>query len=221
MEFWRLCPRAPWAGRPLRAPWKRIRPWRGVRERLRSLHGAWERVRPWRGAWERVRRGHGAWERLRSGHGAWKRVRSWRRAWARSDTGSVTAEIAVGLPSLTLVLGAALWGVAAVSAQLQCVDAARSGARAAARGELLEAVREAASRAAPIGSAVSVARDSKLSRVTVSASIRPDWMIAVPAVAVSASAISATEPGADSSSLKETTDLLLDDQNSRRTSDRG
>jgi hypothetical protein len=116
--------------------------------------------------------------------------------------GSATAEMAVALPSLALVLGAALWAVAAVVAQLECVDAARSGARAAARGESLEAVRQAAGRAAPAGAAVSVTRDSEFSRVTVSASIRPTWVIAGPAVPVGASAASATEPGADSSPVQ-------------------
>ncbi|MEU8268783.1 TadE family type IV pilus minor pilin [Sphaerisporangium sp. NPDC049002] len=120
-----------------------------------------------------------------------------RRGLVRADGGSVTAEMAVALPSLVLVLGAALWAIAAVTAQLECVDAARAGARAAARGESLEAVRQAAARAAPEGAIVSVTRDSALSRVTISTSVRPSWVIAVPAVPVGASASSATELGAD------------------------
>lgn len=122
------------------------------------------------------------------------RVRS-----TRSDLGSVTAETAVALPALALVLGAALWAVATVAAQLECVDAARAAARAAARGEPLEAVRQAAGRAAPAGATVSVTRDSELSRVTVSTSMRPNWVIGAPAIEVSASAASATEPGVDGS----------------------
>ncbi|WP_248962364.1 TadE family type IV pilus minor pilin [Sphaerisporangium perillae] len=120
-----------------------------------------------------------------------------RRDQARSDSGSVTAETAVALPSLALVLGAALWAISVAAAQLECVDAARAGARAAARGESLEAVRQAAGRAAPLGAAVSVTRDSKLSRVTISASIRPSWAIAIPPIPVGASATSATELGVD------------------------
>ncbi|WP_405143521.1 TadE family type IV pilus minor pilin [Sphaerisporangium sp. NBC_01403] len=122
--------------------------------------------------------------------------------WARrhgllgADRGSATAEMAVALPSLVLVLGAALWAIAAVTAQLECVDAARAGARAAARGEPLEAVRHAAGEAAPAGATVSVTRDAELSRVTISASVRPSWLIAMPAVPVGASASSATELGA-------------------------
>jgi hypothetical protein len=118
----------------------------------------------------------------------------------RSDMGSITAETAVALPSLALVLGAALWGVAAVTAQLECVDAARSGARAAARGEPLEVVRKVAGRAAPAGAAVSVVRDSDLARVTVSTSVRPTWVIGVPPIPVGASAVSASEPGVGNSS---------------------
>ena len=47
----------------------------------------------------------------------------------------VTAETAVVLPVLLLVLLCAVAAVTVVGAQLRCVDAAREGARAAARGE--------------------------------------------------------------------------------------
>ena len=47
----------------------------------------------------------------------------------------VTAETAVVLPVLLLVLAGAVAAVVVVGAQLRCVDAAREGARAAARGE--------------------------------------------------------------------------------------
>ncbi|MDP9241529.1 MAG: pilus assembly protein, partial [Actinomycetota bacterium] len=53
----------------------------------------------------------------------------------RSDGGSVTAELATALPVLVFLLAVALGAVGAVTAQLRCVDAAREGARAAARGE--------------------------------------------------------------------------------------
>ncbi|WP_184615725.1 TadE family type IV pilus minor pilin [Sphaerisporangium krabiense] len=112
------------------------------------------------------------------------------------DKGSVTAETAVALPTLVLVLGAALWGIAVVAAQMECVDAARTGARAAARGEPLDGVREAAARAGPRGASVSVERHSRISRVTVSATIQLGWSFTVPPLSVSASAVSTTEPGA-------------------------
>ncbi|MET8156400.1 TadE family type IV pilus minor pilin [Sphaerisporangium sp. NPDC005289] len=116
---------------------------------------------------------------------------------SESESGSVTAETAVALPSLALVLGAALWAIAAVGARLECVDAARAGARAAARGEALEVVRRFAGRAAPPGAVVSITRDAELSRVTVSATIRPSWAVGMPPVHVAATATSATEGGVD------------------------
>ncbi len=50
-----------------------------------------------------------------------------------ADRGSVTAELAVALPALVLLLLAGLTAVQAVTVQLRCVDAAREAARAAAR----------------------------------------------------------------------------------------
>ncbi|WP_250292857.1 TadE family type IV pilus minor pilin [Frankia sp. CiP1_Cm_nod1] len=75
-----------------------------------------------------------------------------------SDGGQATAELAVAIPSLILVLLIAIWVVGAVSVRAQCAEAARIGARAAARGETDEVVRAWAGRAAPQGSTVSVSR---------------------------------------------------------------
>ncbi|WP_184978534.1 TadE family type IV pilus minor pilin [Sphaerisporangium rubeum] len=103
--------------------------------------------------------------------------------------------MAVGLPVLALVLGGALWAVAAVAVQLECVDAARAGARAAARGESLDVVRQVTGRAAPAGAAVAITRDADLSRVTVTATMRPGGAGLIPGVVIRADATSATEPG--------------------------
>ncbi|MER7400876.1 TadE family type IV pilus minor pilin, partial [Streptomyces sp. NPDC000151] len=54
---------------------------------------------------------------------------------AASDRGMVTAEAAVVIPTLVLFVAMLLWGLMAACAQIQCVDAARAGARAAARSE--------------------------------------------------------------------------------------
>src|SRR5436305_1861879 len=51
------------------------------------------------------------------------------------EAGMVTAETAVVLPVLLLVLAGAVAAVTVIGAELRCVDAAREGARAAARGE--------------------------------------------------------------------------------------
>lgn len=83
------------------------------------------------------------------------------------DRGSVIVEAAVALPVLALFAMALLWALAASAAQIRCVDAARAGARAAARSEPAEAVVAAARAAAPEGSRVAVAREGEVWRVTV------------------------------------------------------
>lgn len=86
-----------------------------------------------------------------------------------SEDGYVTAETAVVIPALVLLFGMLLWGVMAAAAHIQCVDGARAGARAAARGETGEAVRSAALSAAPHGAVVKTAREGPLVRVRVHA----------------------------------------------------
>lgn len=55
----------------------------------------------------------------------------------RADGGAVTAELAIGLPVVVLVLGACLGGLAAGTAQLRAHDAAADAARLLGRGEPL------------------------------------------------------------------------------------
>lgn len=71
------------------------------------------------------------------------------------------------LPSLVLVGMALVWALLAASAQIQCVDAARAGARSAARQDRSEVVLATARRAAPSGAKVTVGREGDLVRVTV------------------------------------------------------
>ncbi|MFF3690014.1 TadE family type IV pilus minor pilin [Streptomyces sp. NPDC002187] len=85
------------------------------------------------------------------------------------DKGSVTAEAAVAVPALVLFAMALIWALTAVCAQIQCVDAARAGARAAARSEPEAAAVAAARSAAPSGARVSLARAEDLWRVRVEA----------------------------------------------------
>lgn len=110
------------------------------------------------------------------------------------DRGSVTAETAVALPGLVLLFAAALWAVSLAGAQIACVDAARLGARAAARGEPPAAVRAAAARAAPPGASIRVRRGPDLTRVTVDARVASRLGIVMPVVRLEARAIAATEP---------------------------
>ncbi|MDL4818221.1 TadE family type IV pilus minor pilin [Actinomadura opuntiae] len=108
----------------------------------------------------------------------------------------VTAEIALALPSLVLVTAIALWGVAVASAQLTCTDAARTGARAAARGESLTAVRELVVKAVPSGATVKVQRDAATVQVDVSAQVEAPAASRLPALTIHAHVAAATEPGA-------------------------
>lgn len=117
----------------------------------------------------------------------------------RPDRGSVTAETAVLLPVLLVVLAAAIGVLACLAAQLQCVDAARAAARAAARGDGPAAVASTARRLAPAGAAVQQTSDGDTVEVTVSARVLPFGraLAALPAVRVSGRAVAAVE-GVDS-----------------------
>ena len=99
----------------------------------------------------------------------------------------VTAETAVVLPVLLMVLAGAVAAVVVVGAQLRCVDAAREGARAAARGEAPGVVVDLAGRAAPDGATVGVGGGADQVSVTVSATVAPlgplPWRIEVTATA--------------------------------------
>jgi TadE-like protein len=113
----------------------------------------------------------------------------------RSDDGYVTAEAAVVLPALVLLLGAALWAIAVAGAQVRCVDAARDGARAAARGEPESAVVAAAKLAGPPGCDVDVRREAGRVVVTVRARIGPGTgpLAAITAPVAESTAVAAAE----------------------------
>jgi Flp pilus assembly protein TadG len=85
----------------------------------------------------------------------------------------VTAETAVVLPVLLVVVAAAVWLIACVAAELRCVDAAWVGARAAARGDPVAAASAAAARVAPRGAQVQVMRSGDGVTVVVRAVVRP------------------------------------------------
>ncbi|MGV9269920.1 TadE family type IV pilus minor pilin [Kitasatospora sp. NPDC003701] len=110
----------------------------------------------------------------------------------RRDAGFVTAETAVALPALVLLAVMLIWGVLAAAAQIRCVDAARVGARAAARGEADAA--EIARAAAPPGAAVRVAVEADTVRVTVDApSAAPGRLAGLLSVRLGAAAVAARE----------------------------
>lgn len=95
-----------------------------------------------------------------------------RTARARREAGSATAETAVALPALLVVLAGALTVLSAVSAQLRCVDAARLAARSAARGDSEEATVRAAREVSP-AAVVTVRREGDLVRVRVELGVGP------------------------------------------------
>lgn len=117
-----------------------------------------------------------------------------RRGWRLpgGSAGTVTAEMAVALPSLVIVLFMALTGVAAATAQLRCVDAAREGARMAARGDPAGQVRDASLQVAPAGSTVVVSAAGGRVTVTVRGRARPlgSWL---PGLPVSGRAVAGVE----------------------------
>jgi hypothetical protein len=103
----------------------------------------------------------------------------------------VTAEFAMSFPVIAVVLALALSAVEATTAQLRCVDAARTGARALARGETPAAALTAARSAAPSGSVVRVVRSGSYVRVEVSSRVPllgpltgHHWTVPVSAAAV-------------------------------------
>jgi hypothetical protein len=108
----------------------------------------------------------------------------------------VTAELAMGLPALVFVLLFALALLGAVTAQAQCMDAARIGARAAARGETEDVVRGWAESAAPRGAVVTVHRTEGAVEVRVRAELAGGGRTPIPEVAVEASAVAPVEAAA-------------------------
>jgi Flp pilus assembly protein TadG len=114
------------------------------------------------------------------------------------DRGMVTAEMAVVLPALAVVLVFALWSVVAVTAQLRCVDAAHTAARAMARGETPDAAVAAARVAAPAGAQVVVSRSGDLVVVEVRATARlPGPWSGAPGLSLSGRAVAPVEGGTE------------------------
>jgi hypothetical protein len=80
----------------------------------------------------------------------------------------VTAELAVAIPAVIIVLALCLGGISLGIDQVRCVDAARLGARAVARGDAGPAVDDVVARAAPAGARLSLGSNGAQVRVTVS-----------------------------------------------------
>jgi hypothetical protein len=113
----------------------------------------------------------------------------------RSERGAVTAELALGLPLLLAVTVGLVWLLAAATAQVRVVDAAREGARVAARGDGVEVARDVARRIAPDGARIEVVMSGAEVRVDASAGIDgPGGMFDfLPAVTVRSTAVAVAE----------------------------
>ncbi|MEU2053983.1 TadE family type IV pilus minor pilin [Streptomyces bungoensis] len=111
----------------------------------------------------------------------------------------MTAEAAMVLSVLVAFTMALVWSLLVVAARIQCVDAARTGARAAARQDPRAAVVRVTRDAAPRGARVTVGRSGDQVRVTVVA--RPPVLSGLPfelrevAVAAAEDAVAAAPGG--------------------------
>jgi hypothetical protein len=103
-----------------------------------------------------------------------------------------TAEFAVVLPAVVLVLALSLGALGLAWDQIRCVDAARAGARAASRGDSPAAVTLVIRRAAPAGAVVSIVTTGELvevsvvSRPRVAPGLLPAWLRASSTAAAAA-----------------------------------
>src|SRR3954468_9102326 len=108
------------------------------------------------------------------------------------DDGAVTAEMAMALPVLVIVLWAAMWFVSVLATQARYAEAARAAARAGARGDDPAISAHAL---LPAGAGLRVARGGGWLEVTVSGSRPPPGPLAgwLPGVSVSGRSVAAIE----------------------------
>lgn len=105
----------------------------------------------------------------------------------------VTAELALVLPAVVLLLVVVLTAGAAALTQVRVADAARSGARAAALGESTVSVGEVARELAGAGARVRVGRDARYVVVDVEQAL--PGLLGLADLRASASARALPEPG--------------------------
>ena len=106
------------------------------------------------------------------------------------EAGMATAELAVAIPALVLVVAVFLGALGLGIDEIRCLDGAAAGARLAARGEPTAAVVAEASRLAPPGAAVSVVLSGERVTVSVRAAVPPvlRWIRTLAAPRASATA---------------------------------
>lgn len=107
----------------------------------------------------------------------------------------MTAELALALPTLMLIIAVSIWMQSAVALQARCQDAARAGARAAARGDPDGMIHRAIAAALPAGAEVGIRRGG--SQVTVRV------RVTIPVPGGLSSLLSGPEVSASATSLAE------------------
>ena len=108
----------------------------------------------------------------------------------RRDDGAVTVEAAIAMAAVVTVVVLCVGAVAAVSAQVRCIDAAREAARLAARGDRA-AAESVAARIAPSDADIELRGDGDFVVATVRSKVA-----LLPFVELSADAVAAHEPEA-------------------------
>ncbi|WP_030483299.1 TadE family type IV pilus minor pilin [Nocardioides aequoreus] len=114
----------------------------------------------------------------------------------RGESGAVSAEAAMALPTLVVLTVALAWIVSYGVTQVRVVDAARETARAAARADTAVDAASLGRRVAPRGARVSVSAGPETVVARVSATVRgPGGVFArLGPVTVSSEAVAAAEP---------------------------
>lgn len=115
----------------------------------------------------------------------------------RGERGAVTAELALALPVLVLVLLLGIWSIGLVVLNIRCIDAARDVARAVARGEPADQAKAIGRRTVPNGT-ISITRDSSDIHVTVTAAPthKPPLLTLLTPAQITATATLQAEPDA-------------------------
>lgn len=118
-----------------------------------------------------------------------------RRAAVVGERGSATAETALLLPGLVALLAFLLSALVAGGVQLRCLDAARAGARVAARGESTQAVAAAALAVLPAASVSTGSTGAGLLQVRVTRQVQVPGLGRWWTWTVGSTAVAAAEAG--------------------------
>ena len=115
--------------------------------------------------------------------------------WARGESGSATAELALGIPLLVALTAGLVWMLAVGAAQVRVIDASREAARVVARGDDQAAAEAVALRIAPEWAKVRVEVGDAQVVVTTSARVDgPGGLLgSLPGVTVSSESVATVE----------------------------